>query len=63
MAAHRTNLNRLMIADPAKIDALALVIQEWNTRHSRLKTPMLSRSGALQRAMAQVQCAGERHLG
>jgi pimeloyl-ACP methyl ester carboxylesterase len=54
VAAHRTNLNRLMIADPAKIDALALAIQEWNTRHSRLKTPMLSRSGALQRAIAQV---------
>src|SRR5665213_683868 len=38
VAAHRTNLNRLMIADPAKIDAMALLIQEWNTRHSRLKT-------------------------
>ncbi len=54
VAAHRTNLNRLMIADPAKIDDLALAIQEWNTRHSRLKTPSLSRSGALQRAIAQV---------
>ena len=54
VAAHRTNLNRLMIADPAKIDDLALAIQEWNTRHSRLKTPTLSRSGALPRAIAQV---------
>jgi pimeloyl-ACP methyl ester carboxylesterase len=54
VATHRINLNRLMIADPAKIDDLALAIQEWNTRHSRLKTPMLSRSGALQRAIAQV---------
>src|SRR5580692_11661598 len=54
VAAHHTNLNRLMIADPAKIDDLALAIQEWNTRHSRLKTPTLSRSGALQRAIAQV---------
>lgn len=53
---HRTNLNRLMIADPAKIDALALAIQEWNTRHSRLKTPTLSRSGALQNALKQVVC-------
>ena len=49
--AHRTNLNRLMIADRAKIDALALLIQEWNTRHSRLKTPMLSRSGAILKAL------------
>ncbi len=54
VAAHRTNLNRLMIADPAKIDALALLIQDWNTRHSRLKTPMLSRSGALRTALQTV---------
>jgi pimeloyl-ACP methyl ester carboxylesterase len=54
MAAHRTNLNRLMIADPAKIDALALLIQDWNTRHSRLKTPDLSRGGALRTALAAV---------
>jgi pimeloyl-ACP methyl ester carboxylesterase len=54
VATHRINLNRLMIADPAKIDALALTIQEWNTRHSRLKTPTLSRSGALPRALRQV---------
>ena len=35
---HRTNLNRLMIADPAKIDALALAIQDWNTVRSRLNS-------------------------
>jgi pimeloyl-ACP methyl ester carboxylesterase len=52
--AHRTNLNRLMIADAAKIDSLALVIQEWNTVHSRLNTPALSRSGALMRALDHV---------
>lgn len=54
IAAHRTNLNRLMIADPTKIDELALAIQEWNTRHSRLKTPTLSRSGALPNALKRV---------
>lgn len=54
VAAHRTNLNRLMIANPDKIDELALAIQEWNTRHSRLKTPSLSRSGALPQALAKV---------
>ncbi len=54
VAAHRTNLNRLMIADPTKIDELALAIQEWNTRHSRLKTPTLSRSGALPNALKRV---------
>ena len=44
---HRTNLNRLMIADPAKIDDLAIAIQDWNTVRSRLKTPAISRSGAI----------------
>ncbi len=52
--AHRTNLNRLMIADPERIDAMALAIQDWNTVRSRLKTPSLSRSGALMRALDRV---------
>jgi pimeloyl-ACP methyl ester carboxylesterase len=39
--AHRTNLMRTMIADPARIDDLALTIQDWNARHSRLDTPAL----------------------
>jgi 2-hydroxy-6-oxonona-2,4-dienedioate hydrolase len=53
---HRTNLNRLMIADPAKIDDLAIVIQDWNTVRSRLKTPAISRSGAIMKAIDQLQC-------
>ncbi len=44
---HRVNLGRLMIADPAKIDDLAIAIQDWNTVRSRLKTPAISRSGAI----------------
>jgi pimeloyl-ACP methyl ester carboxylesterase len=44
-----------MIADVTKIDALALAVQEWNTRHSRLKTPMLSRGDSLVNALAQVK--------
>ncbi len=63
VAAHRINLGRLMIADAAKIDDLALAIQEWNTRHSRLKTPMPPRSGALQRAIAQVKAPVKQHPG
>jgi pimeloyl-ACP methyl ester carboxylesterase len=51
---HRINLNRLMIADPAKIDDLALVIQDWNTVRSRLKTPPISRGGAVLRAIDAV---------
>ena len=52
---HRTNLSRLMIADPAKIDELAIVIQDWNTVRSRLRTPAISRSGAIMRAIDQLQ--------
>jgi pimeloyl-ACP methyl ester carboxylesterase len=52
---HRTNLNRLMIADPAKIDDLAIVIQDWNTVRSRLKTPAISRSGAILRAIDELK--------
>lgn len=52
---HRTNLSRLMIADPAKIDDLALVIQDWNTVRSRLHTPSISRSGAVMRAIDRLQ--------
>ncbi len=40
--AHRTNLERLMIADPRRIDAQALAIQDWNTRHARLRSVSLS---------------------
>jgi 2-hydroxy-6-oxonona-2,4-dienedioate hydrolase len=52
---HRTNLNRLMIADLAKIDDLAILIQDWNTVRSRLRTPAISRSGAIMRAIDQLQ--------
>ena len=39
--AHRTNIERIMIADPARIDALAIAIQDWNARHARLDSPTL----------------------
>ncbi len=52
---HRINLNRLMIADPAKIDALAIHIQDWNTVRSRLRTPAISRSGAVMRGIDRLQ--------
>jgi pimeloyl-ACP methyl ester carboxylesterase len=52
---HRTNLNRLMIADSAKIDDLALLIQDINTIRSRLRTPAMSRSGAIMRAIDRLR--------
>jgi pimeloyl-ACP methyl ester carboxylesterase len=51
---HRINLNRLMIADPAKIDDLSIAIQDWNTVRSRLRTPAISRSGAIMKAIDQL---------
>jgi pimeloyl-ACP methyl ester carboxylesterase len=47
--AHRTNLERIMIGDPARIDALALAIQDWNSRHARFDSPAL----IVQRPLAQ----------
>ena len=52
---HRVNLGRLMIADPAKIDELAIAIQDWNTVRSPLKTPAISRSGAILTAIDALQ--------
>jgi pimeloyl-ACP methyl ester carboxylesterase len=55
MAAHRTNLARTMVADPAKIDALALDIQAWNARHSRLDTPALIQLRPLAVSLPQLR--------
>lgn len=52
--AHRENLARMMIADPAKIDDLALDIQTWNSARARLDTRVYVQEGALRRALAQV---------
>jgi pimeloyl-ACP methyl ester carboxylesterase len=51
LEAHAINLSRLMMADPANIDDLAVEIQDWNTRHTRLKTPPLSRGTSLRVAL------------
>ncbi|MBS0559374.1 MAG: alpha/beta fold hydrolase [Proteobacteria bacterium] len=53
--AHRTNLHRLMIHDPARIDALALAIQDWNTRHGRTKSRPMSRTASLQEVLSHVR--------
>ncbi|MBV9116385.1 MAG: alpha/beta fold hydrolase [Acetobacteraceae bacterium] len=54
--AHRANLAALMFADPAKIDGLALLIQDWNTRHARLKSPPVSRGTWLRDALGGLRC-------
>lgn len=55
--AHRTNLQRTMIADPARIDDLALTIQDWNARHSRLDTPALITLRPLAVSLPQLRIA------
>ena len=53
-AIHRYNLNQLMIADPQKIDELALYLQKTNHARARMRSRRLSRSDALARALPRV---------
>lgn len=55
-AAHRTNLGRWMIADPARIDAEAVAIQDWNSRHARLDSRPFGSGDALVRALPGAGC-------
>ena len=54
-ATHRYNLNQLMIADPDKIDELALWLQKTNHARARMRSRRFSRSGALIEALPQVK--------
>ncbi len=54
-ATHRYNLNQLMIADPDKIDELALYLQKSNHARARMRSRRFSRSGALIEALPQVK--------
>jgi len=53
-ATHRHNLNQLMIADPDKIDELALYLQKTNHARARMRSRRFSRSGALVEALPRV---------
>ena len=52
---HRYNLNQLMIADPDKIDELALYLQKWNHTRARMRSRRFSRSGALIEALPRIK--------
>ena len=54
-ATHRYNLNQLMIADPGKIDELALWLQKTNHARARMRSRRFSRSGALIEALPRVK--------
>lgn len=56
MAAHRRNLEILMFADPTKIDALAIYIQNWNTQRFRVRTRKYRRIEVLQKPLHQAKC-------
>ena len=54
-ATHRYNLNQLMIADPEKIDELALYLQKTNHAHARMRSRRFSRSGVLVEALPHLR--------
>lgn len=55
LAAHRDNLLRMMLANPASVDALALEIQEQNTKQARLNSGFMWMSRALHDALPRVR--------
>ncbi|MBM3490726.1 MAG: alpha/beta fold hydrolase [Alphaproteobacteria bacterium] len=56
-AAARRNLELLMFADPCNIDEAAIATQLANTARARTKSRPLSRTDALKRALAELDCA------
>lgn len=54
LSVHRHNLGALMIADPAKIDELAVYIQSENAPRGRVRSRRFSRADTLVRALPSV---------
>jgi 2-hydroxy-6-oxonona-2,4-dienedioate hydrolase len=52
---HRENLRRLMIANPQKIDDLAVFVQMENIRRARFKSGSIPTSDALLRALPSIK--------
>jgi 2-hydroxy-6-oxonona-2,4-dienedioate hydrolase len=55
LAVHRRNLAVLMIADPGRIDELAVYLQSRNAPRARVKSRRFSRSDTLVRALPHVR--------
>lgn len=53
IAAHRHNLSAMMIADPTRIDGLALETQEWHTVHARFRSRSFATTTLLKDALAR----------
>ena len=60
VAAHRENLLRMMLANPAGVDALALEIQEQNTKRARLNSGFMWMSLQRHDALPLVQATSTR---
>ena len=54
-AAHRHNLAAIMIADPARIDDLAVHLQSKNTRRTRIASRPISLTDALRHRLAEAK--------
>ena len=54
-AAHRRNLEALMIADGSRIDALSLVIQNSNAERTRLRRAVVTKDAATQTRVPMLQ--------
>jgi pimeloyl-ACP methyl ester carboxylesterase len=57
LAAHRHNLSSQMIHDVSRIDDLSVLLQEENTRNSRLNSRPIARSTDLLEALGATECA------
>jgi pimeloyl-ACP methyl ester carboxylesterase len=55
MQAHRRNLEILMIANPQKVDDLAVFIQNWNTLRCRVRTYKYRHQDILRKSLYKVR--------
>jgi 2-hydroxy-6-oxonona-2,4-dienedioate hydrolase len=55
-AVQRRNLAILMLADPAKIDALAVHLQLENVARGRIRSPRMGRTDTLRRVLPAIRC-------
>jgi pimeloyl-ACP methyl ester carboxylesterase len=55
LAVHRQTLEVLMFADPRRIDALALHLQERNAEAGRVRSPEISRTDILRRSLPALR--------
>jgi 2-hydroxy-6-oxonona-2,4-dienedioate hydrolase len=55
MAVHRDNLAILMLADPARIDDLAVYLQSENALRGRVNSPVIAMTDTLTRMLPQVR--------